>query len=124
MYAIKNCNLRSGDGTNYEKIGSLEYLSKPHVTGKTANGWYRIVWGDGEAYVSASFLSDIKPESQPSGGGNTNTETPSNPSGGGSSSGSGAVTDDSVQDILDDIFGEGTGATGGHDSSGDNWGGY
>lgn len=118
MYAIKNCNLRNGDGTNYEKIGSLEYLSRPHVTGKTANGWYRIVWGDGEAYVSASLLSDTKPESQPSGGGsNTNTETPSNPSDGGSSSGSGSVTNGSIQDIINSGQipgrGSGTGATGG-----------
>lgn len=61
MYVIKNGNIRDGDGTNYKKIGSLEYGETIHVTGKTGKNWYRITWGDTKAYASNILLSDTKP---------------------------------------------------------------
>lgn len=79
MYVIKNGNIRTGDGTNYDKVGSLEYGSKIHVTGKTSNEWYRIQWGESEAYASNILLSDTKPSSKPvSTDGNTGNTTGGN----------------------------------------------
>lgn len=67
MYAIKNCNIRAKDTTSSDKVGSLEYLAQPHVTGKTSNGWYQIEWGNTKAYVASTLLSLTKPST-----GNTN----------------------------------------------------
>lgn len=74
MYGIKNGNIRSGDSTDYEKVASLEYGATIHVTGKTANGWYRIQWGDTDAYCASSLLAT----SMPSDSGNT-SEVPQQP---------------------------------------------
>ena len=74
MYGIKNGNIRNGDSTDYDIVASLEYGATIHVTGKTANGWYRIQWGDTEAYCASSLLAD----SMPSDSGNT-SEIPQQP---------------------------------------------
>lgn len=74
MYGIKNGNIRNGDSTDYDIVASLEYGATIHVTGKTANGWYRIQWGDTEAYCASSLLTD----SLPSDSGNT-SEIPQQP---------------------------------------------
>lgn len=60
MYAQRNCNVRKGPGTTYEKIGSLKLNDEVTVTGKTDNNWYRISFTGEDAYVSASLLSGEK----------------------------------------------------------------
>ena len=56
-------NLRSGPGTEFDKVGHLSPGDEIEVTGKVAGkNWYRIAMGDGkEAFVFASLLSDRKP---------------------------------------------------------------
>lgn len=71
MYAQQNCNSRSGDGTNYDKVASIEKGAQLHVTGRTSNDWYRVEWGDGVVYIAGSLLGDTAPTTpQPSTGGN------------------------------------------------------
>lgn len=104
MYATKNCNIRTGDGTNFEKLGTLEYATMYHVTGKTANGWYRLSWSDKEAYVSGQFLSETDPLKQSS-------------NGGGSGSNGGGISQEEIDDFLDEMEKEhGTGG-GGNDGT-------
>ncbi|NDO52320.1 SH3 domain-containing protein [Lachnospiraceae bacterium MD335] len=59
MYAQQNCNSRSGDGTNYDKVASIEKGAQLHVTGRTSNDWYRVEWGDGVVYIAGSLLGRV-----------------------------------------------------------------
>ena len=73
MYAKQSVNLRSGPSTDYEKVGSLNTNDEVVVTGQANNGWYRIDYNGGVAFVSDNYLSDAKVEiALPDDGGNTN----------------------------------------------------
>lgn len=76
-YAQQTVNVRSGPSTDFDKVGSLSTNDEVTVTG-TCNetGWYRIVYGDGVAYVSNKYLGDSKvevsaPPADNGGGGNS-----------------------------------------------------
>ena len=119
MYAQQNCNSRSGDGTNYDKVASIEKGAQLHATGRTSNDWYRVEWGDGVVYIAGSLLGDTAPTTP-------QTTTPSSSAGngsGGNSGGSsqqpsggngqttqpsgGTPTQQEIQDILNDLGGFG-----------------
>ena len=71
-YAKQSVNIRKGPGTDYEKIGSLTMNQKVTVTGQADNGWYRISYNGGDAYVSDKYLVDNKIETTTNNGGNSN----------------------------------------------------
>ena len=48
-------NVRSGPGTSYSIVGGLSDGAKVDVISES-NGWAKIVYNDGEAYVSAKYL--------------------------------------------------------------------
>ena len=61
MYAKSSVNVRSLPSTSGTKLGSLKKNNEVTVTGQcNETGWYRIVYGDGEAFVSNKYLSDEK----------------------------------------------------------------
>ena len=77
-YAQQTVNVRDLPTTDGNKVGSLSTNDEVTVTG-TCNetGWYRIVYGDGVAYVSNKYLGDSKvevsaPPADNGGGGNSN----------------------------------------------------
>lgn len=117
MYAQQNCNSRSGDGTNYDKVASIEKGAQLHVTGRTANDWYRVEWGDGVVYIAGSLLGDKALAPQSSGGsgsgGNGGGGSSQQPSGGGESSqpsgGGGSTGNVPSQSDIDAIFGGNSG---------------
>ena len=92
MYATTNANLRSGPGTDYDKVGSLTYAQEIVCNGKVADGdkeWLVLKTEDGSTQmVSAKLVSRTKPQPQSSGGGSSTTTT-QQPSGGSGSSGGG-----------------------------------
>ena len=100
MYATTNANLRSGPGTDYDKVGSLTYAQEIVCNGKVADGdkeWLVLKTEDGSIQmVSAKLVSRTKPQPQSSSGssssGGTTTQQPSGggqPSSGGSGGGNG-----------------------------------
>lgn len=101
MYATTNANLRSGPGTDYDKVGSLTYAQEIVCNGKVADGdkeWLVLKTEDGSIQmVSAKLVSRTKPQPQSTGGtgssgGGSSTQQPSGesqPSGGGSGGGNG-----------------------------------
>ena len=113
MYAQQNCNSRSGDGTNYDKVASIEKGAQLHVTGRTSNDWYRVEWGDGVVYIAGSLLGDTAPTTpQPttpssSAGGNSSTQQPSGGNGQTTQPSGGTPTQQEIQDILNDLGGFG-----------------
>ena len=126
MYAQQNCNSRSGDGTNYDKVASIEKGAQLHVTGRTSNDWYRVEWGDGVVYIAGSLLGDKAPSTQQtsggssSGGGSSTTPPASNGQQTTQPSSDGTPTDQEIQDILNNLggFGDSSGPT---EGNGWNW---
>lgn len=73
-YALQTCNLRSGPGTDYDKIGSLTYAQEIVCNGRVESGtkiWLVLKTDNNEVQmVSASLVSRDKPQlqqQQPSG---------------------------------------------------------
>lgn len=63
-WVTKNCNIRSGADTTYDKVGSLKKNEEVTVTGKASTGWFRITTSSGvEAYISNSLLTTDDPKS-------------------------------------------------------------
>lgn len=92
MYAQSAVNVRDLPDTNGNKVGGLSTNQEVTVTGQcNETGWYRIAFGDGEAYVSDKYLGNSKVETTSSNTGNssnsgsTQATTPSNDNGGGNS---------------------------------------
>ena len=62
-YATDNVNIRSQATKDSDRLGSFGWGDEVEVTGRTTDGkWYRIRLSDTEGFVSAIYLSDIKPE--------------------------------------------------------------
>jgi len=64
-WATKDCNIRSGADTTYDKIGSLKQYEQVTVTGVASTGWYRITTSAGiEAYISNSLITTDDPSNR------------------------------------------------------------
>ena len=58
MYAKSAVNVRKGDSTDYEVVGSLSFNQEVHVTGQSEfTGWYRIEFNGEIGFVSQNYLS-------------------------------------------------------------------
>lgn len=53
--ASSGLNVRSGPGNNYDILGALECNATVTILEET-NGWYKIKYGSGVGYVSASYI--------------------------------------------------------------------
>ena len=51
MYTSDTVNVRSGAGTDYDKLGKLRWGSETLVTGVTDNGWYEVSFDDTTAFI-------------------------------------------------------------------------
>ena len=60
MYATTNVNIRSGPGSDTEKLGMLS-RGEAVQAGKTENGWTPIIVSAGIGYVSSEYLSTYAP---------------------------------------------------------------
>ena len=65
VYAKGKMNVRSGPGTNYKIVKTLEAGEGIDVRGKTNNGWYKTINGN---YVLASLTTTKKPANAGGGG--------------------------------------------------------
>lgn len=72
MYATDSVNVRSGPGTDYDKIGGLKKNEAVTVTGRASTGWYRVIIDGKTGYVSNVYLTDTKPSDTPA----TGTQNP------------------------------------------------
>lgn len=60
MYAIKSVNVRKGCSTDTEVLGGLAPGGEVKATGESGNGWIRITYKGGDAYVYKTYLSSNK----------------------------------------------------------------
>ncbi len=61
MYTNERVNVRSGAGTEYDRLTTLSWATALSVTGVTDNGWYQIEYAEDFAYVSAEYVQDTQP---------------------------------------------------------------
>lgn len=67
MYTTISLSVRSQPEKSGSRIGTLPNGTGVHVTGKCQQtGWYRIDYNGKTGYVSDRYMSDSKPQSQPS----------------------------------------------------------
>lgn len=62
VYAVGNVNIRSGPGTQYERLGQLQYGYSVTRIGIGDNGWSMVIWNDQVAYIFSSYLSTTRPK--------------------------------------------------------------
>ena len=64
LYAQTNVNVRSLPSTSGEKLGVLSKNQEVIALGESVDGWQKIRYNDGIAYVSAQYLGKTKIETQ------------------------------------------------------------
>lgn len=64
LYAQTNVNVRSLPSTSGEKLGVLSKNQEVIALGEAVDGWQKIRYNDGIAYVSAQYLGKTKIETQ------------------------------------------------------------
>ncbi len=63
LYVQREVNVRSGPGTDYEKLGALAVNTEVTVTGQDKeSGWYQIEYEEAVGFVSDSYLGEGKVE--------------------------------------------------------------
>lgn len=62
VYAVGAVNVRSGPGTQYQKLGQLRYGYSVTRIGVGDNGWSMVLWEDQVAYIFSSYLSQTRPK--------------------------------------------------------------
>lgn len=62
MYATKSVRVRESASTDSAVVGGLTPGQDVKATGETSNGWIRVSYNGGSAYVSKSYLSTTKPD--------------------------------------------------------------
>ena len=78
MYVQTSANARSGDGTEFEVVTTFSVNTELHVTGRTANDWYRIEQSEGDVYISGKLLGTEKVVIQQQSTGGNNQQTNDN----------------------------------------------
>jgi uncharacterized protein YraI len=61
MYTSDTVNVRSGAGTDYDKVGKLKWGSNVQVTGETNNGWYEVSFKDSTAFIKGDYVVQSLP---------------------------------------------------------------
>lgn len=61
LYALTNgLNIRSGAGSSYKVVGSLDKGDAVMKLGEPVNGWYPTIYKEKKAYVSAKYVAEMK----------------------------------------------------------------
>ncbi len=60
-YANTRVNVRSGAGTEYDKLGTINRGADIIVTGETDNGWYQVIYNNKAGYISEDYLQTKAP---------------------------------------------------------------
>ena len=54
---ISDVNVRSGPGTDYDKIGAVREKEIVVITGVSADGWYQIEYDDAEGFIYGKYVT-------------------------------------------------------------------
>lgn len=62
MYVQERCNIRSSYSVDSERVGGLDVGTEVKVVAEYSNGWYKIEYDGGQAYIKSAILRSTKPE--------------------------------------------------------------
>lgn len=62
MYVQERCNIRSSYSVDSSRVGGLDVGTEVTVIAEYSNGWYKIKYDGGEAYIKAGILRSTKPQ--------------------------------------------------------------
>lgn len=62
MYVQERCNIRKSYSVDSDRVGGLDVGTEVTVVAEYSNGWYKIQYDGGEAYIKAGILKSTKPE--------------------------------------------------------------
>ncbi len=61
LYSNDRVNVRSGAGTEFERLGVIKRDTKMTVLGQTDNGWYQVMFNDEVGYIKMDYLQEKEP---------------------------------------------------------------
>ena len=61
MFASDTVNVRSGAGTDYDKLGKVTWGTEISVTGVTDNGWFEVLYNDLIGYIRGDYMVSEMP---------------------------------------------------------------
>ncbi|MCR5343037.1 MAG: SGNH/GDSL hydrolase family protein [Butyrivibrio sp.] len=61
FYSNERVNVRSGAGTEFERLGVIKRDTKMTVLGQTDNGWYQVSFKDEVGYIKMDYLQEKEP---------------------------------------------------------------
>lgn len=61
VYATSPVNVRTGPGTEFDRIGQLNMSDSVKRIGVGSNGWSKVIYNNTEAYISSNYLTLNKP---------------------------------------------------------------
>ncbi len=62
MYVQERCNIRESYSVDSNRVGGLDVGTEVTVIAEYSNGWYKIKYDGGTAYIKAGILRSTKPE--------------------------------------------------------------
>ena len=62
MYVQERCNIRSSYSVDSDRVGGLDAGTEVTVVAEYSNGWYKIEYDGGQAYIKSGILRSTKPE--------------------------------------------------------------
>ncbi len=65
VYAVASVNVRTGPGTEYQKVGSLKPDESITRIGIGKNGWSKVIYNGEDCYIKSSYLTQNKPLTYP-----------------------------------------------------------
>ncbi len=61
LYASDTVNVRAGAGTEYDKVGRVNWGSAVEVTGVTDNGWFEVLYNGVNAFIRGDYIVSEMP---------------------------------------------------------------
>ena len=61
LWAKQDVNVRAKPTTDSKKLGTLHEGNGVVATAKTSDGWYKVIFEEGEAYIYYTYLTDKEP---------------------------------------------------------------
>lgn len=62
MYVQERCNIRASYSVDSDRVGGLDVGTEVTVIAEYSNGWYKIKYDGGEAYIKGAILRSTPPQ--------------------------------------------------------------
>ncbi|WP_026526395.1 SH3 domain-containing protein [Butyrivibrio sp. VCD2006] len=60
-YSNDRVNIRTGAGTEFDRLATIKRDTKVTVLGETDNGWYQVMYNDEVGYIMGDYIQETEP---------------------------------------------------------------